>query len=146
MSSKRYWMCIIGPIEHGTLPVGSDEPMRDAVEEVFHGLTGKESKDCWSGWGLTEERMQEVQEVWNRESPKPDENADQARLGFATTAELLDELRARIEVAGQLGYRTVDGDSHDTTPRVKPGAPGSTEPRPVEPSASSESELGHDID
>lgn len=32
-------------------------------------------------------------------------------LGLATTAELLDELRARIEVAGLLDYTTVGGTS-----------------------------------
>lgn len=30
-------------------------------------------------------------------------------LGLATTAQLLDELRARAEVGGYAGYRTVDG-------------------------------------
>ena len=34
---------------------------------------------------------------------------DGPRLGLATTAELLDELRARIEVDGKLDYRTYDG-------------------------------------
>jgi hypothetical protein len=31
-------------------------------------------------------------------------------LGCATTGELLEEIKARIELDGQLGYRTVDGD------------------------------------
>lgn len=34
----------------------------------------------------------------------------QANLGLATTRELLAELTARIEVDGQLDYRTVDAD------------------------------------
>jgi hypothetical protein len=37
-----------------------------------------------------------------------DEECSQPRLGCATTGQLLDELRARIEVDGKLGYRTVD--------------------------------------
>lgn len=32
---------------------------------------------------------------------------DQPNLGLATTRELLDEIRARIEVDGRLDYRTV---------------------------------------
>lgn len=35
------------------------------------------------------------------------EALDEPRLGLATTKQLLDELRARIETAGQLEYRTV---------------------------------------
>jgi len=39
-----------------------------------------------------------------------DEIWSQPWLGNATTAQLLDEVRARIEVSGQLNYRTVDND------------------------------------
>lgn len=41
-----------------------------------------------------------LQEVWS-----------QPWLGNATTAELLDEIRARIEMDGKLQYRTVDCDA-----------------------------------
>ncbi len=37
--------------------------------------------------------------------------AESANLGLATTRELLDEIRARIEVDGKLDYKTV-GDDH----------------------------------
>lgn len=40
-------------------------------------------------------------------------------LGLATTAELLDELRARAEVDGRLGYRTVDGDTREAVANQK---------------------------
>ena len=33
---------------------------------------------------------------------------EKANLGLATTRELLDEIKARIEMDGQLDYRTVD--------------------------------------
>jgi hypothetical protein len=33
-----------------------------------------------------------------------------AQLGFATTRELIEEIRARIEMDGNLDYRTVDSD------------------------------------
>lgn len=36
---------------------------------------------------------------------------DKPNLGLATTRELLDEIRARIEVDGKLDYRTWDGGS-----------------------------------
>ena len=53
---------------------------------------------CWCGpETLTIEFARLLDEVW-----------DQPWLGNATTAELIDELRARCEVNGTLNYRTVD--------------------------------------
>ena len=66
MKNPRYWMCIIGLVEGVALPQGSDEPLRKAVREAFRDLVGKEDDNCWSGWGLTEKRMEEIQQVWNR--------------------------------------------------------------------------------
>jgi hypothetical protein len=45
-------------------------------------------------------------------------DGDKPNLGLATTGQLLDELRARAEVDGTIGYRTVDsladdGSEHD---------------------------------
>jgi len=62
---KRYWMCIIGPTDQKKLPSGADNPMRNVVETKFLELTGHENKMCASGWGLTEEKMNEIQKVWN---------------------------------------------------------------------------------
>ena len=36
------------------------------------------------------------------------ETQDQPLLGLATTAQLIDELRARIELNGTLDYKTID--------------------------------------
>ena len=36
--------------------------------------------------------------------------ASEPRLGCATTAEMIDEIRARIELDGKLDYKTVDRD------------------------------------
>jgi len=60
-------MCIIGPAEKDELPEGADSPIRTAAENAFVSMTGYDAENCWSGWGLTEERMEEIQEVWNRE-------------------------------------------------------------------------------
>lgn len=42
----------------------------------------------------------------------------QTNLGLATTRELLDELRTRIEVDGKLDYRTVDGGELERAPNL----------------------------
>lgn len=42
-----------------------------------------------------------------------DKTRNQARLGYATTAELIDEVRARIELDGMLGYSTVKGEMYE---------------------------------
>lgn len=67
-SKQRYWMCIIGPTDQDELPDGADFPMRKAVQETFVKLTDEDAEfECWSGWGLTKERMEEIQKVWNKE-------------------------------------------------------------------------------
>jgi hypothetical protein len=40
---------------------------------------------------------------------------EEPNLGLATTRQLLDEIRARIEVDGQLDYRTVDEPNNNIT-------------------------------
>lgn len=40
---------------------------------------------------------------------RPELPDDAPMLGLATTRELLDEIYARIEISGELDYRTVDG-------------------------------------
>jgi len=47
------WTCKIG-LKKGThvaMPGGSDFPMRCAVEEAFHRVTGQNSDFLFSGWG-----------------------------------------------------------------------------------------------
>lgn len=43
-----------------------------------------------------------------RDEPQYPDETPQPNLGCATTKELLDEIRARIEKDGKLYYRTVD--------------------------------------
>ena len=56
VSSKKYWMCIIG----GTDPDlyegnGADFPLRMAVRDKFNEIFG-EDEVCSSGWNIDEER------------------------------------------------------------------------------------------
>lgn len=53
---KQIWFCKIGEVEDETLPMGSDYPMRRAVEKAYFELTGKMPEFIFSGWGgsLTE--------------------------------------------------------------------------------------------
>lgn len=55
-----------------------------------------------------EPRARILVEAQQRSAPAVVSNADEPLLGLATTRQLLDELRARIEVDGKLDYRTVD--------------------------------------
>jgi hypothetical protein len=49
----------------------------------------------------------------------------EALLGLATTGELLAELKARAELDGRLGYRTVDGEEWaNKQPRVEAAPEG----------------------
>jgi len=52
-----YWHCVIElEINEGTLPDGSDSPMRDAVENTALNLMpGSKHLNTWSGWGLSSE-------------------------------------------------------------------------------------------
>ena len=72
LTTKEYWMCVIGPIESGTLRNGSDSPMRMAVAEAFEALPGcpidgegRASYILSSGWGLTEDQFNAVSEARN---------------------------------------------------------------------------------
>lgn len=67
MTRKRYWMCIIGPVDQDSLPSGSDASMRDAVGGAFVDLTGKDNELLMSGWGLGEKRKNELLELWCKE-------------------------------------------------------------------------------
>src|SRR5689334_1477126 len=49
--SKEFWCCDVGPIERDRLPDGADLPMRNAVAEAFHRLTGEWPSKISSGWG-----------------------------------------------------------------------------------------------
>jgi hypothetical protein len=57
------WECKIGAT-HGPLPLGSDLPMRLAVERAYYELTGHECEFNFSGWGasLTEGELAVVED------------------------------------------------------------------------------------
>lgn len=57
---KRYWFCLIGGINPLCLKDGADAPMRRAVREQFRATTGEEDKNCWSGWGIDEKRVDDI--------------------------------------------------------------------------------------
>lgn len=44
------WSCVIGE-SNATRPMGSDGPMRDAVEKAYRFVTGEDPTFCFSGWG-----------------------------------------------------------------------------------------------
>ena len=60
---------------------------------------------CWEDLGLCDSRRWCE---WMDPEPPEEEKPDKAYLGNATTRELLDEIRTRIEIDGRLDYRTVD--------------------------------------
>lgn len=66
---KKIWSCKIGECEEGDLPFGSDGPMREAVEEAYKKITGKEPDFLFSGWGgkLDEYERMVVDETQKRE-------------------------------------------------------------------------------
>ena len=82
----RYWMCIIGPVEKEKLPSGADAPLRNAVENAFEKMLGRRDDMCQSGWGLTQKRMLEVQEVWNKEETHQMQNDEHNQLLNNTAA------------------------------------------------------------
>lgn len=53
MSKKNgaVWSCTVGGDKELPLPLGADSPMRNAVEKVFHDLTGEWPEFTFSGWG-----------------------------------------------------------------------------------------------
>lgn len=62
--SKRYWICVIGPVAKEELPEGADFPMREVVRDAFEALIGRTDESCWSGWGLDEQHVQDVMAAW----------------------------------------------------------------------------------
>ena len=47
--SKRYWYCIIGPVEGELIPPGGDGPPRGAARDAVIAMTGQDTT-CASGW------------------------------------------------------------------------------------------------
>ena len=70
-----------------------------AMQEAAGAWCGEKAKDITMDTDLAEEFAKIL--VKHMYDPK---------LGCATTRELLDEIRTRIEVDGKLDYRTIDSD------------------------------------
>lgn len=106
MADDAYWTCRIGPVDRDKLPNWADSPLRKAVANAFLELIGRDAQTVSSGWGRKEE-----------ESPW---------LGFATTRELLQELKARGEVSAFVGeYPETMGDMAIGAAKLLDGLPGS---------------------
>jgi hypothetical protein len=62
---KRIWDCKIGEVDLEKLPKGSDSPMRKAVENAYHELTGEWPDFIFSGWDaeLDEEEKRFLVEI-----------------------------------------------------------------------------------
>lgn len=45
------WTCKIGEVDRDSLPAGCDGPMRQAVDDAYENLTGKQADFIFSGWG-----------------------------------------------------------------------------------------------
>lgn len=46
---SKIWTCKIGEV--ATIPPGADGPMREAVSEAYHAITGTWPEFLFSGWG-----------------------------------------------------------------------------------------------
>lgn len=51
LREQRTWTCRIGTFAPGSLPIGADLPMRQAVQKAFHDLLGIHPAATFSGWG-----------------------------------------------------------------------------------------------
>ena len=51
---KRYWHCIIGPIEEDGLEFDEDATLRGPVQDAFEKRFPGKKFECWSGWGCDE--------------------------------------------------------------------------------------------
>jgi len=90
------------------------------IEEIIDKLslvdfrkffTNEEWKNIRMRWFKVEENQREIRKKCVQTIQKHiDEQPCKPNLGCATTKELLEEIRARIEVDGKLMYRTVNGD------------------------------------
>ncbi len=50
VKGERFWDCTIGPVADSELGGGFDTPMRDAVQQAFKTLFGRDDRVCFSGW------------------------------------------------------------------------------------------------
>lgn len=95
VGDEAVWSCKIGgSFPHGALPPGSDETMRQAVQEAYERLTGQSDGYIFSGWsGELDESERAV--VEDRETVY--ERTDWALLKSA--ADLIEALWAEVEAS-----------------------------------------------
>ena len=62
---EKIWVCII-KVNRKNLPeMGFDSvPRRGAINAIEN--KGVKVKNCWSGWGCSEETFDEIMRVWNK--------------------------------------------------------------------------------
>ena len=56
---KKYWFCIIGPVNDKEIKDGCDNAPRNAAQAAIEGL-GYKVENNWSGWGVTEEEKNKI--------------------------------------------------------------------------------------
>ena len=104
MGNDVFWTCKIGPANRDKLPDGADHPLRQAVIHAFGQLVGEDAFTVSSGWGRNSCDEPEHSEPFacsrKAEGGFVCESTllleqEGARLGMATTEELLRELEAR---------------------------------------------------
>ena len=70
---KKYWVCIIEPKtmdnfkEINKKVNGIDSVPRRAAMDAL-GEVGIEIKNCWSGWESDKNKIEAIQEVWDKET------------------------------------------------------------------------------
>lgn len=129
----RYWMCIIGPANKEELPSGASSPMRNAVENAFQKMLGRQNANCWSGWGLTQKRMKEVQEVWNKEETHQMQNDAHNQLLNNAACRAAPDEEAIMEGLNETEEHLQDAlDEAATTKEQTPPSP-SEQPEPTGP-------------
>lgn len=106
------WTCTIGEFPRGELPDGADWPMRQAVEQAYRDLTGRESDYTFSGWG--DPLPEDYRAVHEGRLPDPSVSLGELReqremlidevrrsgQGTLTSIEILDWLRRNVGQEG----------------------------------------------
>jgi hypothetical protein len=103
-SYSLIWRCLVSDPVPGNVP----DELRHAVADIFIDAMSH------GGWPEAEQYADEVLAVVLPVVRQRAQTADEPQLGFATTRQLLEELRVRVEIdyyagGGGLDYTTVHG-------------------------------------
>jgi len=63
---KRYWACVIGPIDSEKIPFGGDFPPRQAAQDAMIKMTGVPNFVCSSGWLTEGQDVEETLVKWGK--------------------------------------------------------------------------------